>query len=74
MNKNVDKNLYDKIPKGESCANQNGICPFWCPVVMDRNDVVRAKCKLLNYEETEDFQGTFLWGMLKICDIKNEME
>jgi len=62
------------IPEGESCSNEKGICPFWEAVVFDNDDVIRAKCNFLDFEETTDYQCTFLWGMLKICNLKNEME
>jgi len=74
MNDKINEKIINKIPKGESCVDENGICPFWKPLVKDHEDIIRARCELLDFNETQDYQGTFLWGMLKICNIKNELE
>lgn len=73
MNSNykLDEETFNKIPEGDNCANDCGICPFWKPITRDGENITRAKCCLIDYEEEQDYQGTFLWGMLKICDYKN---
>jgi hypothetical protein len=67
----INEKILDTIPEGDNCVDKNGICPFWKPVTRDGETITRAKCLLKDFEEEEDFQGTFLWGMLKICEYKN---
>lgn len=68
----ITENILELIPEGDSCSDENGICPYWIPLTKDGNEITRARCSLIDYEEKKDFQGTFLWGMLKICNLKNE--
>jgi hypothetical protein len=68
----INEDIKDIIPYGDTCSDENGICPFWKPLVIDNDEIIRAKCNLLDFQENIDYQETFLWGQIKICNINIE--
>ena len=63
----------DKIPKGDYCYDENGLCPYWS-ANHDKPNQEYGHCSFLGWGDWQQRVVTHLWDQVKECGINLDDE